>query len=296
MAMMSAYFDESGHPDQGRALVVAGFASSDDQWIHFEREWAQTLLDFEAPNVFHAVDFMTSSKGYRDWPFPKRKDFLRRLLGIIGRRTTMSFSSAIHLSDFNAVNREAVLAEVAGFPYPLAAITCVQKTAGWARARGHSAQVRYVFEDGPRDKGQLFLLMERHNMPTPRFRKKEEAMPCQAADLLAWSHHEALTKFYRDERSIDGNEVYEQFAQLPNDWAEFHEPDLLEICRLEKVFERAPEFRYALRFENKGGERVPLLVAAPKGHKGQKIERMLNDPTHSEPPFKRKTDYAVIKP
>jgi len=43
MAMYSAYFDESGHPDDSRYLVVAGAVADVDQWVHFEREWISAL-------------------------------------------------------------------------------------------------------------------------------------------------------------------------------------------------------------------------------------------------------------
>ena len=43
MAMYSAFFDESGHPDDGTYLVVAGCVADVEQWVHFEREWKDAL-------------------------------------------------------------------------------------------------------------------------------------------------------------------------------------------------------------------------------------------------------------
>jgi hypothetical protein len=38
MAMYSAFFDESGHPDDTLFLVVAGCVAEVGQWTEFERE------------------------------------------------------------------------------------------------------------------------------------------------------------------------------------------------------------------------------------------------------------------
>jgi hypothetical protein len=55
MAMYSAYFDESGHPDDSAYVVVAGAIADVDQWVHFEREWKEALAPLNT-SVFHAVD------------------------------------------------------------------------------------------------------------------------------------------------------------------------------------------------------------------------------------------------
>jgi len=43
ISMFTAYFDASGSPDEGKALVVAGYVSTGEQWLEFDREW-QSLL------------------------------------------------------------------------------------------------------------------------------------------------------------------------------------------------------------------------------------------------------------
>src|ERR1039458_1092492 len=43
LAMMTACFDASGHERDQRFLVVAGFVSSVDDWIDFDRLWRDRL-------------------------------------------------------------------------------------------------------------------------------------------------------------------------------------------------------------------------------------------------------------
>ncbi len=56
MSAFSAYFDESGHPDDSPYLVIAGGIAEVEQWAHFEREWTELLAPL-GTKLFHAVDF-----------------------------------------------------------------------------------------------------------------------------------------------------------------------------------------------------------------------------------------------
>src|SRR5580658_8488112 len=69
VAMYSAYFDESGHPDGGGVyMVVAGCVASVDQWAHLDREWGELLRPLGI-EVFHSTDFYQ-----RQSPFDRLSD------------------------------------------------------------------------------------------------------------------------------------------------------------------------------------------------------------------------------
>jgi len=59
--MYTAYFDESGSPVEGKALVVAGYVASVEQWLKFDDEWRETLA-CEGVKRFHMRDFAHSLK------------------------------------------------------------------------------------------------------------------------------------------------------------------------------------------------------------------------------------------
>jgi hypothetical protein len=46
MADFIAYLDDSGSPDDGICLGVAGFVSRWDKWISFEEEWRGILNEY----------------------------------------------------------------------------------------------------------------------------------------------------------------------------------------------------------------------------------------------------------
>ena len=117
MAMYSAYFDESGHPDSGKFLVVAGAIADVNQWVHFEREWTEVLAPFNT-KTFHAVDFDKRNPPFDKLSLNEATDMLDRLVGIICRRVERSVSQALNLDHYNVINQKYAFAECYGFPYP----------------------------------------------------------------------------------------------------------------------------------------------------------------------------------
>jgi len=72
--MFTAYFDASGSPDEGKAIVVAGYVSTGEQWLEFDREW-QSLLEQETVSQFHMRDFAHSLREFAEWKGDEPKTF-----------------------------------------------------------------------------------------------------------------------------------------------------------------------------------------------------------------------------
>jgi hypothetical protein len=194
MAYYSAYFDESGHPDDSKYVIVAGAVADVNQWVHLEREWKSVLAPLGSDVVFHAVDF-----DQRNPPFDQLSDadadhLYESLVGIILRRTEKNVSSAVVLSDHKACDQKYIFSEMYGFPYPLAARSSIAAIELWAAK--HSLNTReflYFLEDGAKHKGQIQWMAERDRIPIPKLLEKVESVPLQVGDLLAWCHHSYLT-------------------------------------------------------------------------------------------------------
>jgi len=82
MAMYSAYFDESGAPDDGSYLVVSGAVSSTDQWLRFENEWTELLAPF-GTKVFHIVDFDKRNKPFQNLTDTEANELFDNLVNVI---------------------------------------------------------------------------------------------------------------------------------------------------------------------------------------------------------------------
>ena len=252
----SAYFDESGSPDEGTHVIVSGFVAEVGQWFHFEREW-RSILGAHGVSVFHGNDFGVGKGEFKSWrdDETKRKSFLDSLVGVIRRRTDKSFSTAIPLDDFRKVDHEFLLKESVGYPYPLAARVCMARVDEWAAARDISLPIEFLFEDGAKHKGQLLWITEKDGKPTPTFKKKHEVIQFQAADLLAWEHNRLLRKD-RTEWLKDLSPALQKLEEMANDWGICGKPELLTLCH--DVKRRSRHCKYSYKIIKRGGKRIPV--------------------------------------
>jgi hypothetical protein len=81
MAEFTAFLDDSGSPDEGICLGVAGFVSKWDKWIEFEEDWHKVLEAYEI-EYFHMRECAHSTDQFTNWKRKegKRRTFLRRLI------------------------------------------------------------------------------------------------------------------------------------------------------------------------------------------------------------------------
>jgi hypothetical protein len=188
MTEYAAYFDDSGHPDDQEAVVVAGFIATEQNWLLFEKEWKETL-DWEGIEIFHMTDFEKS----RVWPQHKKDAILRRLVSTVQRRTVKSISQCVLMDGYRQINEQRAFEETMGTPYTIAGRTVAKSLNDWKRDFASPEDKLLVFfEDGTKHKGDFIDAMERDQLPCPAFIKKQEATPLQAADLLAWEMFNAF--------------------------------------------------------------------------------------------------------
>jgi Protein of unknown function (DUF3800) len=192
----SAYFDESGTKADTQAVVVAGFIAPTEQWLAFERDW-KSILSMFGVNSLHMRHFAHSTGEYVSWKGneSRRRDFLSRLIGTIKIRAHHSFACAVLMDAYRLADSKYKLHEVIT-PYTLAARTCVGKAYDWAKHFNiNEDHIAFFFEDGSEDKSDLMRRMERDGKRAPVFLTKNQSVVFQAADLLAYEHLLANTRF-----------------------------------------------------------------------------------------------------
>jgi len=231
MAIYTAYFDESGSPDEGKALVVAGYVASVEQWRKFDDEW-HAALAHEGVRRFHMRDFAHSRREFESWKGDeeRRTAFIKTLVGIIRRNIRKSFSEAIILNDYNRANEKYLLAEQLILPYPLCAWACARSVNRWAKEHGYTDPVLHIYEDGAKHKKQFKKLMEHQGYPDPIFSTKDDYIAFQAADFVAW---ESL-KFYTEREAGTFKRFRQSFEALysmPYDWNVYLGEQLEAFCQ-----------------------------------------------------------------
>lgn len=242
MAMFTVYFDASGSPDQGVALSVAGFIAPVEQWIEFDKNWRAALNAYGVSEL-HMKEFAPGSGEFASWKNDKRRRrlFLERLINIIKTRVHHSFVNCVMLEHHHKVGQMYPLLQ--GWkPFAFAGNTCIDKVKHWAQNRNvPQEQIRYVFEDGDKDKGELIKRCEIHHGLIPTFLKKKQSTAFQAADLLAYEHRLANKKIYESgigtlamsdlRRSL---QALDDISHSAEDWGVSDEEALLKFCQLNK--------------------------------------------------------------
>jgi hypothetical protein len=195
MAALTAYFDDSGHHGDTKAMVIAGFVASVDQWLRFERDWNFVLrLPHIDLDYLHMKE-LRSGKG----KFAKFKDNLelqtdlfRRLHCVIESRITTSFSSGVLLDDYDRVNKEFMVEESLGSPLLLASKMAIKKMMDWHLAKRNGEPFQVVMDEGINEWGAL----DEWFYTSYQFRLQPgnaKLPPLQASDHVAWEIHRSMS-------------------------------------------------------------------------------------------------------
>jgi len=164
----------------------------------FERLWDEAVTT-SGIQVFRMVDFAQSTGEFRTWKGDeeKRKNFLTELIEIIVNKAAVFYSAAgaVVLKDWQQCNRDYRLAESDLQPYSIGGWLCVNQVRGWCEEQDRTFdKVKFVFEDGDKDKGHLAARLERDFRVKAETAKKREVRALEAADFGAWNIRKVLTQ------------------------------------------------------------------------------------------------------
>jgi hypothetical protein len=256
MTEFSLYLDDSGHPSNQPYVVVAGYVSTESNWLAFEPEWDMVLDRFNLDRPFHMTDFMSSNK----YSTLKRDQILFSLSHTINSHVIWPFASAVDMEAWKRVNDEFTLEECHGAPFALAARSVAKQVNEWRNEHLSSDDHLLMFiEEGTKNYGDLEQVFKRDGIPIPNRVPKamHQVQPC---DLLAWEafnfvrsgqrlgkNLSRLIRRYRKERDLGGT---------------FTEADLRRLCADTNVYPRStikPGDTIAFHSERKR-KRKPTVV------------------------------------
>ena len=229
--MFTAYFDDSGHPDRGPELVVGGFVSTIPRWQRFENEWSSILGEFGI-SAFHMKDFTACQGEFKEWKGNegRRVAFLKQLIKTVKKNTLASISSAMLMNDFRAVDQIYKLSEFVS-PYAVCGVNTEHKVHTWLREKGHSSDaIKFVYEDGTKDKGKFVDLASAMGFPIPAFEPKHRFRALEAADFIAWELGKIIRDVDKDTFRIRTT-ILELRKNMPRMWGIYRQEDLVSFCK-----------------------------------------------------------------
>lgn len=190
VCMLKAYFDESKREDG--TFCVAGFVFPRGRAVEFQAEWRAMLAGRSA---FHTTDVVCGAKPFDGLTRDERTALLDRAIQIIAKTARVGVIVACDLAEITPI-----LPLVRGFnkAYPLCAHCCLAAVGSDLEKSKRTDLVSFIFEQGDASQGDADALMNiarrdpalRHayHYHSHAFAGKTEALPLQAADLLAWEY------------------------------------------------------------------------------------------------------------
>lgn len=219
MALVKVYLDASGDNRQ-TVLTAAGFLSSSQKWDRFEREWSE-ILRGEHVSAMHMTDFVSSGGDFKEWrgQVERRKNFVDKLSDCIRRHTKKGFATTVLISHYNEVDSRMCVRERFGEPYSFCMGACMNAIANWTKSQKKQAEdVLFFVERGDEHQGQMIAAVERNLGAKVVDLPKGEAVPFQAADMVAWKFRNAVhhATFGKVENELDAADVLRSLESVSN--------------------------------------------------------------------------------
>jgi hypothetical protein len=197
VAMIEAYFDESGSDDGSPALCVAGYLFRKEECQALDLKWKVVLDDFGLPY------FRMSACAHGNHPFDKlclnqRIEVEKLMIELV--RSHMLFGAAVSVNEQEYNSWPARRLIGSAYTY-----CCWQSLAGmldWLEQNKIDGDLAYFFESGHEHQSQANAIMKRifdnpklrqhYRYITHAFVDKQKVRPVQTADILAWLHAKHL--------------------------------------------------------------------------------------------------------
>jgi hypothetical protein len=212
VALLEAYFDESGTHDGSPVMCIAGYLFQKDRCKELDLAWKE-VLDFYNLPFFHMVDCAQGARPFDALLPDERDQAARRMIALIRAHALFGMGIAIVETDYNAVmsGMPRIDLPVDDLPIPLPGTaysyccwTALNAIGAWIRRGGFEGEVAYFFEAGHKHADEANQIMNRIvRVPSLRnefryaahsFVPKEKARPLQTADILAWHHATDIKK------------------------------------------------------------------------------------------------------
>ncbi len=188
--MFQAFIDDSGSKTGDKKLFLAGYIHRAEAWGPFSEDWSAALREEPALKSLH----MTQS--FQGWSADDRARKLTRLVAVLEKYRPLSIECHLSTEDFKSVMAPHTPYDLR-HPYFFVFHAIVVNGAKFLKLEGFDGPLNFVFDvqGNVGNDAALWYLPFKEMQPQdikailggpPRFAKDEDAVPLQAADMLAW--------------------------------------------------------------------------------------------------------------
>jgi len=191
MAVMEAYFDESGTHDGSPFVCVAGYLFEKGNADALDVSWRAMLQEKSLP-FFRMSDCAHRTEPFKGWSKSDTTDLEIRAIDLVKVYAAYGFSVSVVMDDFHLIPNLGLFETAYSF-------ACLQMFLGikyWADKNDFQGDVNYVFESGAQHQSEATAFMQKvfehpqmrldFRYSSHNFERKTDVSQLQCADLLAW--------------------------------------------------------------------------------------------------------------
>jgi hypothetical protein len=211
--LLQAFIDDSGWDGQSPVFVLAGYVAKTEQWEAFSTEW-QAALDYPDPATITALK---TNQIYNNnipntlihgWTNKQRDDRLKMFIAAINRHAMHGIVSVIPIEPYRKLMIGKFKLRLLDQPYFLAFFDIVIQILRLTERLKLHDKLEFIFDQQSVNKRLLEAEFEKCMEVSPpkakalcggmpKFKSDNDALPLQAADLIAWH----ARRYYFDEYS-----------------------------------------------------------------------------------------------
>jgi hypothetical protein len=208
LAMLTAYFDDSGTHAGSDIVLVAGIFGTEGQLTSLERLWQPHIdnpICGQKPRLrrFHATDCYNSQNEFAGWSRTETDYFFHQLQTAIIDSGVSAYGIAVSRQDWDEIvtgGLRGFLGDAEGY-----AITqCFVCTVRWAQRNAFDPKITFIFDNRPSEIqrhakaiGDAFEKVTQVPQITgTAFLSSYDITPLQAADLFAWEVYQHANEIF----------------------------------------------------------------------------------------------------
>jgi Protein of unknown function (DUF3800) len=204
MALLKAYFDESGTHDQSTVVMITGLMGTMDQWAVFEQDWTKLLSNLGLSH-FHASACAAREEIFAPLHHSTRRDLFVNLMQIIMDHKLTPVNGTVWRSDWDKFKNGPHGGRCPD-PYYLCLEYVIDQMVQWAinHANGESVAPTFALQDEYATRAlETYKVIQR----IPRWQNRlgplvfvpaEDYPALQGADLLGYELYQYTTTYRTD--------------------------------------------------------------------------------------------------
>lgn len=203
VAVLVAYMDEFGIHDNSPVLTVAAYVARPKDWRAWTKKWNAAKRPIR---VFHAVDCANLKGEFKGWDGADRDKFVAKLLPVIANGGLDGVVIGIHMDEFRkAAGDNTEVRDFIGNPYAACFLWVVSVVI--KKPNLYKRRIAFFHENNDYKEEALRHFDELKKIGNPNdalmsiaFGSKDDYIPLQSADILAYECNKRLRDESRSER------------------------------------------------------------------------------------------------